>query len=98
MGVFGSRLWTALLALSLYFLRTRSLCFVLILRKYFVIIGWGVPAIIAAVLLSTIDAETEHADKADPNFQYGRTQAIVAAAVLVFSFLGKFFSLIINFF
>ena len=87
--MFGSRLWTALVALSLYFLRTRSLCFVLKLRPLFVAIGWGVPAIIAAVLLSTVDAETDHAQKSDPNFQYGQTQAIVAVVILITSFLGK---------
>lgn len=87
LGVFGSRLWTALLALSLYFLRTRSLCFVLKLRPWFVVIGWGIPAVIAAVLLSTVDSETDHAQKSDPNFQYGQTQAIVAVVVLISSFL-----------
>lgn len=90
LGVFGSRLWTALLALSLYFLRTRSLCFVLKLRPWFVGIGWGIPAVIAAVLLSTVDSETDHAQKSDPNFQYGQTQAIVAVVVLISSFLGIF--------
>lgn len=89
LGVFGSRLWTALLALSLYFLRTRSLCFVLKLRPYFIALGWGVPAIIATILLSTVDAETDDAQKVDPNFQYGQTQAIVAVVVLITSFLGK---------
>lgn len=93
MGVFGSRLWTALLALSLYFLRTRSLCFVLKLRPWFVAIGWGIPAIIATVLLSTVDAETDNAQKSDPNFQYGQTQAIVALVILIISFLGKIYNL-----
>ena len=88
-GVFGSRLWTALLALSLYFLRTRSLCFVLKLRPWFTAIGWGIPAIIAAVLLTTVDAETDDLQKSDPNFQYGQTQAIVALVILITSFIGK---------
>lgn len=92
-GVFGSRLWTALLALALYFLRTRSLCFVLKLRPWFVGIGWGIPAVIATVLLSTVDTETDHAQKSDPNFQYGQTQAIVAVVILISSFLGKIFSI-----
>ena len=54
----------------MYFLRTRSLCFVLKLRPYFAAIGWGVPAIIATVLLSTVSTESLHvAVKSDPNFQ-----------------------------
>ncbi|XP_046463583.1 integral membrane protein GPR155-like isoform X1 [Daphnia pulex] len=96
LGVFGSRLWTALLALSLYFLRTRSLCFVLKLRPWFVGIGWGIPAIIATVLLSTVDTETDHAQKSDPNFQYGQTQAIVAVVILISSFLVTVTSLIMQ--
>lgn len=97
MGVFGSRLWTALLALSLYFLRTRSLCFVLKLRPWFIAIGWGTPAVIATVLLSSVDAETDNAQKSDPNFQYGQTQAIVALVILVISFLGNIYLLFIIF-
>lgn len=59
------------------------------LRPYFIALGWGVPAIIATILLSTVDAETDDAQKVDPNFQYGQTQAIVAVVVLITSFLGK---------
>jgi large-conductance mechanosensitive channel len=74
------------------------LCFVLKLRPWFVGIGWGIPAIIATVLLSTVDTETDHAQKSDPNFQYGQTQAIVAVVILISSFLGKFLcSSLINF-
>lgn len=87
--MFGSRLWTALLALSLFFLRTRSLCFVLKMRPLFVAVGWGIPAVIATVLLTTVDTETDNAEKSDPNFQYGQTQAIVALVILITSFLGK---------
>ena len=59
------------------------------LRPWFVGIGWGIPAVIATVLLSTVDTETDHAQKSDPNFQYGQTQAIVAVVILISSFLGK---------
>ncbi|ROT70279.1 Integral membrane protein [Penaeus vannamei] len=40
-GVFSSRLWTAILAITLFLLRWRSLCFVLRLRPFLAIIGWG---------------------------------------------------------
>ena len=96
LGVFGARLWTALLALSLYLLRTRSLCFVLKLRPYFAAIGWGIPALIAVVLSSTVRTESDHTVKIDPNFQYGRTQAIVAVVVLISSFITTLVCLILQ--
>ncbi len=67
-GVYGARLWTALLAVALYLLRTRSLCFVLRLRPYFALVGWGAPAVIAAVILATVQPENPHV-KSDPDFQ-----------------------------
>ncbi|KAB7504868.1 Integral membrane protein, partial [Armadillidium nasatum] len=39
-GVFSSRFWTAILAVSLFLLRWRSLGFVLGLRPYLALIGW----------------------------------------------------------
>ena len=40
-GVFSSRVWTALLAAAMLLLRTRSLCFVLRCRLPFMAIGWA---------------------------------------------------------
>jgi hypothetical protein len=40
-GVYSSRLWTAFLAIALLFLQCRSLCFVLKLQPFFILIGWG---------------------------------------------------------
>ena len=40
-GVLSSRIWTGILAANLVFLRCRSLCFVLRLRPFMALIGWG---------------------------------------------------------
>ena len=91
MGVFGSRIWTAILALSLYFLRTRNLASVLKLRPVLTAIGWGIPILISIVVFvsgtSAVDVQTM---KNDPNFQFGRTQAIIAFTILTVSFIGIF--------
>lgn len=87
MGVFGSRIWTALLALSLYFLRTRNLAFVLKLRPILSVIGWGIPILISGVVFAAGTSATDvQAMKVDPNFQFGRTQAIIAFVILTVSF------------
>ncbi|CAL8138044.1 unnamed protein product [Orchesella dallaii] len=85
-GVLSSRIWTAILAASLVFLRCRSLCFVLKLRPYMGLIGWGIPGVLITVLMLAVRRETLD-DKQDPNFQYGETQALVAVMVLVISFI-----------
>ena len=90
MGVFGSRIWTAMLALSLYFLRTRNLTAVLKLRPILTIIGWGIPILILVTVFASGTSATDvQAMKNDPNFQFGRTQAILAFAILTLSFIGK---------
>lgn len=40
-GVYSSRLWTTILAVTLLFLQCRSLCYILKLQPIFVLIGWG---------------------------------------------------------
>jgi len=88
MGVFGSRIWTALLSLSLYFLRTKNLTAVLKLRPILTVIGWGIPILISvSVFASGTSTSDVQAMKTDPNFQFGRTQAIIAFAILTLSFI-----------
>nr|XP_045596730.1 integral membrane protein GPR155-like isoform X2 [Procambarus clarkii] len=95
-GVFSSRLWTAILAITLFLLRWRSLCFVLRLRPFLAIVGWGLPAILVTVLILMVQQETEVADKHDPNFQYGSAQAIVALLLLWFSLITTIVCLIFH--
>lgn len=53
------------------------------------LIGWGIPAGLVMILMLTVKRETG-AEKVDPNFQYGQTQALVAVMVLVITFIGMF--------
>ncbi|XP_066945138.1 lysosomal cholesterol signaling protein isoform X2 [Macrobrachium rosenbergii] len=95
-GVFSSRLWTAILAIVLFLLRWRSLCFVLRLRPFLALIGWGVPGILVLVLILIVQQETDVANKHDPNFQYGTAQAIVALLLLWFSLFTTMVCLILH--
>ncbi|XP_043209470.1 integral membrane protein GPR155-like [Amphibalanus amphitrite] len=79
-GVLSSRVWTALLALALLLLRTRSLCFVLRCRLPFMAIGWAFPLCLTIVLLAT--NEGHHMYEGDPNFQLGQFQSITAIVIL----------------
>lgn len=95
-GVFSSRVWTALLAVSLLLLRWRSLCFALRIRTIFAIFGWGVPAALVTILCVLEERESDVKEKTDPNFQYGRAQATTACIVLLCSLVVTVTSLIIH--
>lgn len=53
-------------------------------------VGWGLPVILTALLLIFEDKKHLPLDKRNPNFVYGTPQAIVAVALLVLCFIGKF--------
>ncbi|GAB6023980.1 hypothetical protein CHUAL_008706 [Chamberlinius hualienensis] len=95
-GVFSSRIWTALLAISLLLLRWRSLCFTLRMRPVFAIIGWGIPAALVTILCLLEERESTVKEKTDPNFQYGRTQATTACLVLLCSFVVTALALVLH--
>ncbi|KAL1501570.1 hypothetical protein ABEB36_006870 [Hypothenemus hampei] len=86
-GVYSSRIWTAILSITLLFLQYRSLCFVLKLQSFFFTIGWGIPVIICAVLLIFDKSSNLPFEKQNPNFAYGASQAIVAVSLLVLCFI-----------
>ncbi|KAH8303551.1 hypothetical protein KR018_002594 [Drosophila ironensis] len=85
-GTYSTRLWTALLAISLLFLQCRSLCFVLKLWPYMLIFAWGVPAIISALLVA-FDSNVMSGEKHNPSFQYGNAQAAISVFILVMCFI-----------
>ncbi|XP_067644870.1 lysosomal cholesterol signaling protein isoform X2 [Eurosta solidaginis] len=85
MGTFSSRLWTAVLAISLLFLQCRSLCFVLKIWPYMLAFAWGVPAIISGLLVA-LDTSIISPNKHNPCFQYGTAQAAVNVFMLVMCF------------
>ncbi|XP_046388292.1 integral membrane protein GPR155 [Ischnura elegans] len=88
LGSYSSRLWTAFLAVTLLLLQCRSLCFVLKLQPVFLFLGWGVPAVVVAILLiagNPVVAPDMH--RLDPNFLFGEAQAIVSVFFLISSFV-----------
>lgn len=86
-GTYGSRMWTACLAVTLLFLQCRSLCFVLRLWPYFVAIGWAVPVFIVAALMICDATNLTPDEKRNPSFQYGNAQAAIAIFILVMCFI-----------
>lgn len=86
-GTYGSRMWTACLAVTLLFLQCRSLCFVLRLWPYFVTIGWAVPILLVALLMIWDSPNLAPEEKQNPSFQYGNAQAAIAIFILVMCFI-----------
>ncbi|XP_050299819.1 integral membrane protein GPR155 [Anthonomus grandis grandis] len=86
-GVYSSRIWTAILAITLLFLQCRSLCFALKLQPLFFGFGWGLPVLLCAALLIFDKSSTLPFEKRNPNFAYGVSQAIVAVSLLVLCFI-----------
>ncbi|KAI4454822.1 dep domain protein [Holotrichia oblita] len=87
LGVYSSRLWTAILAVVLLFLQCRSLCFVLKLIPVFFFIGWGLPLLMSILLLLYGRADSLPYEAKNPNFAYGVSQAVVAVSLLVLCFI-----------
>lgn len=86
-GQFSSRLWTAFLAITLLFLNSRSLCFALKLWPFFVMIGFGLPALLCGVLFLFDAKNILPKQKLNPSFQFGNVQAVISVFLLVMCFL-----------
>lgn len=86
-GQYASRLWTAFLAITLLFLNSRSLCFALKLWPFFIIIGYGIPIILTAVLFLVDCQNILPKEKQNPSFQFGNIQAVLSVFILVMCFL-----------
>ncbi|XP_055846955.1 integral membrane protein GPR155 [Episyrphus balteatus] len=85
-GAYSSRLWTAILAISLLFLQCRSLCFVLKMWPFMIMFAWGVPGIISGLLIA-FDDNVFSGGKHNPSFQYGNAQAAISVFLLVMCFI-----------
>ncbi|KAH8415724.1 hypothetical protein KR222_010760 [Zaprionus bogoriensis] len=94
-GTYSSRLWTAILAITLLFLQCRSLCFVLKLWPYMLVFAWGVPAVISGLLIA-FDSKSMPSEKQNPSFQYGNAQAAIAVFMLVMCFIVTVGSLVLH--
>lgn len=95
-GQWSSRLFTAFLALTLVFLNSRSLCFVLKLWPYLLVSGFGLPIIFAGLLMIFDKQNLMPKTKQSPNFQFGKGQAGISVFFLVLCFIITVGSLIIH--
>ncbi|OXU22582.1 hypothetical protein TSAR_001784 [Trichomalopsis sarcophagae] len=88
LGIYASRFWTTAIALTLLFLSSQTLAFVVNLQKWLFILCWGIPCIIITIMCltvtPTIPSDTE---LKNPNFQFGRIHVAVTILVLIFCFV-----------
>ena len=95
-GVFGSRISTAVLAVTMLLLATKSPCTVTKYRPWLFSLAFGLPATLVLALVTVVALETEeHGEKTDPYFQYGTTQAVVALVVILLCLLCTLLCLIL---
>lgn len=87
-GQYSSRLFTSFLAITLLFLNSRSLCFVLKLWPAFLLLGFGVPCVVTGLLLIFDHKKIiSPKEKSNPSFQFGNAQAAISVFLLVMCFL-----------
>ncbi|XP_052096045.1 integral membrane protein GPR155-like isoform X2 [Mytilus californianus] len=79
-GVLSTRCWTAVISLCLYFLHCRSLCFLLRIRWWLILAGFGIPMFCTGLLIM-LAGHHMHAE-IDPSFHYGEDQTILSLAIL----------------
>ncbi|KAK3108383.1 hypothetical protein FSP39_006715 [Pinctada imbricata] len=93
-GTLGARCWSAILAVTLYFLHCRSLCFVLRLKWILYITGFGIPVFCTGMLylLGTHHME----DEIDPAFHYGTDQSLLSLFILLLCTIVIIVSLILK--
>ena len=95
-GVFGSRISTAVLAVTMLLLAAKSPCTVTKYRPWLFSVAFGLPATLVLALVTVVALETEeHGEKTDPYFQYGTTQAVVALVVILLCLLCTLLCLIL---
>ena len=95
-GVFGSRISTAVLAVTMLLLATKSPCTVVKYRPWLFSVAFGLPDTLVLAVVTVVALETEeHGEKTDPYFQYGTTQAVVALVVILLCLLCTLLCLIL---
>lgn len=79
-GTFSSRIWTAMLALTLSILHWKSLCYVIKFRNLMNVIAIFSTSVIFIVVIFFFKPEAKYLN---PNFELGPTQAYVAVGLLI---------------
>lgn len=96
-GIYSTRMWTAVIAITLLFMECRSLCYILFkLQPFFMLCSWGLPIVISILLLVFDRDKPINPDDDNPYFIYGVFQAIVAVSLLVLCSVVTLGCLILN--
>ena len=97
LGVFGARVTTCVLALTLLLLQTRGTCALNKYRHALTATCLALPALVVLGLTLNVALETPgHGDKTDPNIQYGKTQTVTALVTLSLSLAVTLLSMILG--
>ena len=96
-GMYASRINTALLSMLLFLCEVYPESRVRYFQKAFAFMGLTAPLVLVVIIASAVQAETgmHGAQKVNPFFQYGETQATVSLILLIASFVVTMVSLIL---
>lgn len=81
-ALYSTYLWTGLISLSLFLLKTREIGNIPVV--VIALAGWGIPVIVVCILLSVGERDLDNIDSA---FFYGKSQIISTAVILSVSIL-----------
>lgn len=93
-GILSSRIWTAMLAITLALLRWKNLCYVINIHNRLSYLLSSVTIILFFFIIYWPNYPDP--DSIDPNFEFGSSQAYIVVAVLVFSLISTIISLILQ--
>ncbi|XP_061186122.1 lysosomal cholesterol signaling protein-like isoform X2 [Saccostrea echinata] len=81
-GTLATRCWTMVIAITLYLIHCRSLCFVLRFRFWLYFLGFGAAMLSTGVLY--LSGKHHMHDEIDPSFHYGTDQTILSVLFILF--------------
>ncbi|KAK2587818.1 hypothetical protein KPH14_003919 [Odynerus spinipes] len=88
LGIYGSRIWTVAIAVTLLFLNSHPLSFIKSIQKWLLLAGWGITILVVSFMCIFITPKEPIAfELQNPNFQLGRCQAAISVAILIFCFI-----------
>lgn len=80
-GTLATRCWAMVIAVTLYLIHCRSLCFVLRFRGCFYLLGFGAPLFFTGILF--LFGKHHMHDEIDPSFHYGTDQSILSVVFIL---------------
>lgn len=80
-GTLATRCWAMVIAVTLYLIHCRSLCFVLRFKGCFYLLGFGAPLFFTGILF--LFGKHHMHDEIDPSFHYGTDQSILSVVFIL---------------